>query len=146
MRRYKGEETGMSRTQLTRLIRQHRETERVEDGRGKRRRGRSSAATGRRTSSCWRRWTTPWDRGRDAGCPAQRVSRDPCATLPRHLVGRIPKSRRLHGEDLEALLDFYDFSVSRWQRLRMTVKRGLPSVHVGVDEASEEGLFMKQRF
>ncbi|MDE0034236.1 MAG: integrase [Deltaproteobacteria bacterium] len=35
VRRYMGKVTGMSRAQMTRLIRQHRETGRVEDGRGK---------------------------------------------------------------------------------------------------------------
>ena len=35
MRRYMGKVTGISRAQLTRLIRQHRKTGRVEDGRGK---------------------------------------------------------------------------------------------------------------
>ena len=60
VKRFLGKATGLSRAQLTRLVRQHALTGRVED-----RRGRSRGATRRWTRRCWRRWTGRW--GRFAG-------------------------------------------------------------------------------
>ena len=57
VRRFLPKAAGLSRAQLTRLVRQHAKTGRVEDRRG--------GAARPLTRCCWRRWTGRW--GRSAG-------------------------------------------------------------------------------
>ena len=62
VKRFLGKATRLSRAQLTRLVRQHARTGRIEDRRG----GAPARPFVRRwTRRCWRRWTGRW--GRSAG-------------------------------------------------------------------------------
>ena len=88
VRRFLAKTTGLSEAQVDRLIRQWRETGRIEDRRGGGRGrpferrytaaaavGRSSAATRRRTSGCWPTWTSSVQKG--SGHGVEHVSLSP---------------------------------------------------------------------